>query len=855
MSSNAQPPVRTGLLDFLKNSSGSQFVIPVYQRNYTWTAGKEVRQYLEDLASVLKGEYANHFLGIIIYLDTPIDFSSREFSVIDGQQRLTTSFLVLYAIRSIIKDQGAKDAITSLDGQFLTNPFATNDNIKYKLKPLVSDDDVYQFIITERLDQVKDKDSKVYKNYLYILNYMKELSKCYSYNEILLALNKLYIVCIPLSEDDNAQKIFESINSTGVKLTAADLIRNFLLMDLSSDLQERYYNDYWMDLENYLGGDARELEAFFRFYLSIKMHALPNLNQVYKKFVEWYKSSEAMLTREEIFKDIITFAKYYYEIYQTDINEVDHRFRGAIKEFRKILSDMPAPLLMGLMDLYHNNKITADQLSQMVQVLNCYLIRRALSNLNTSNITRMFPPLLREIIDECDHDYRNIVDILKKNLVFKNINNNMFVPNDQQLRDYVINANMYKNHNVLRIFLDKLEHDNNPAPVELSGLSVEHLMPQTPTEEWYEQLGVDEETYQHNVNRLGNLTLAAKPDNSRMQNKVWTYKNNVLANTSHLTINQKILAKNHWDISAIAERIEELIVEINRLFPYPKASSKIIQTEEIFIHSSGIEARAMFYLDNGMVEIFEGSELYQHELADNYPDIEDERQALMKEGIVVRDGDRLIFKEPLRKYSNVKGETALSSSASLILHGSRNGWNYWQNSQGVLVKDDKEITRLYGNYEKVDDFVEKSRTSMTKIESERLNFWTEFNRFMTQKGKPFNIRKPSIKNCYDISIGHKWVHIVIALVNKYNYIIVELYIGDNKSLFDELYRRKEEIENKLGLALDWQRMNDKKASVIKSYIPGLDFDNQANYPELMEAILQRSLLMRDVFKFYLELSD
>lgn len=250
MSSNVQPPSRTGLLDFLKNSSGCQFVIPVYQRNYTWTSGKEVKQYLDDLKSVMDGEYSNHFLGIIIYLDKAIDFSSREFSVIDGQQRLTTTFLILYAIRSIMKEQEAFAEIDSLDGQFLTNPFSLEANIKYKLKPLISDDNVYQYIINDKVNEIKETDSKVYKNFKYILDYVKTLNKQYGFNQILMALNKLYIVCIPLSEDDNPQKIFESINSTGVKLTAADLIRNFLLMDLKSELQEEYYRNYWIKLEN-----------------------------------------------------------------------------------------------------------------------------------------------------------------------------------------------------------------------------------------------------------------------------------------------------------------------------------------------------------------------------------------------------------------------------------------------------------------------------------------------------------------------------------------------------------------------------------------------------------------------------
>ena len=246
-----QPPMRTGLLDFFRNSSGCQFVIPVYQRNYTWTAGKEVKQYLEDLESVLAGEFENHFLGIMIYLDTPIDYSAREFSVIDGQQRLTTTFLALYAVRSLFMQQGENDQVINIEGQYLTNPYSSA-KIKYKLKPMVSDDEVYQCIVEDKVDEIENKESNVYKNFIYIRNYFKELIVAgHTLNEILMAMNKLYVVCVPIGEDDNAQKIFESINATGVKLTASDLIRNFILMELESDIQDQYYINYWKKIEEY----------------------------------------------------------------------------------------------------------------------------------------------------------------------------------------------------------------------------------------------------------------------------------------------------------------------------------------------------------------------------------------------------------------------------------------------------------------------------------------------------------------------------------------------------------------------------------------------------------------------------
>ncbi|MDU6784201.1 DUF262 domain-containing protein [uncultured Peptoniphilus sp.] len=695
MNSTFQPPVRTGLLDFFKNSNGCQFVIPVYQRNYTWTAGKEVKQYLDDLKSVLIDEYSNHFLGIIIYLDTPLDFATREFSVIDGQQRLTTTFLILYAIKFLMKEQGATDAINNLEGQFLTNPFVSNDRIKYKLKPLVSDDDVYQFIVKDKVNQIENRESKIYKNYIYILNYIRELNGLYDYNQILLALNKLYVVCIPLSSNDNAQKIFESINATGVKLTASDLIRNFLLMDLDSEKQEEYYIDYWMELEKYLSDDSKKLENFFRFYLAGKNKTLPNKNAVYKEFVNWYKIQNHTLGREGVFKDVIKYARYYFEIYQKDINGLVKELRSSISEFRKILSDMPAPLLMGFYDLYDSYKITASQLSELIFVVNNYLIRRALCDIDTSSITRLFAHLLKDVEEDCKGNYDNIVDILKKNLVFKNINNGMYVPDNKQLHDMVVSSNMYKIKSTIRVFFDKLEHENNPAPVNLEELNIEHLIPQTPTKEWYEYLEIDEETYQRNVNRLGNLTLAAKVDNSKMQNKIWNYKNDILSSTSHLTINQSILEKEKWDIEEINYRTEFLIEEINRIFPYPQADEDILRVEEIFISSNGINASANFYIDNGDVEILEGSELYDFPNAENYPEIEDLRQELLDEGIIFYNEQKMVFKKSFMVNAKTKSRSALSSSADLILHGSRNGWEYWTNAEGKPLSQVREIAKYF----------------------------------------------------------------------------------------------------------------------------------------------------------------
>lgn len=690
---NYQPPIRTGLLDFFRNSSGCQFVIPVYQRNYTWTAGKEVKQYLDDMKSVLTGEYDNHFLGIMIYLDTAIDYSAREFSVIDGQQRLTTTFLTLYAIKELFEVQGENDQIKSLEGQYLTNPFSTA-KMKYKLKPLVADDEVYMHIVENEKDKIENTESNVYKNYMYIIQYLKNLLlEGHTLNNIIMALNKLYVVCVPIAESDNAQKIFESINATGVKLTSSDLIRNFILMDLPSDVQEDYYEKYWKVIEDYVSNDSKKLELFFRLFLAAKNYSLPNKNMVYRIFVKWFKDNNE--STENILKEIVKYADAYNTIYRKELKKVDSGLRNALKEYRRILSDMPAPALMEFYLLCKEGKIAENTYSEIVSIISTYLIRRSLCNYDTSGITRLFPVFLKDVLQDCNDDYCNIVEIVKKDLIVKNAGNSMSMPDDEQMRNAMFNSNMYNLRSPLRIVFDKMEHENNPAPVELNALSVEHLMPQTPTKEWLNLLGVDLEIYQKNVHRLGNLTLAAKVDNSAMGNRGWAYKNEILRSTNHLKINERILAVEKWTIKDIDDRTSELIEKICKLYPYPEISNEIIPKEEIFIKVNGITAKGYLSLDDGSVEIDTGSQLAKHENAENFPEIEDIRQELLDEEIIAEIDGVLQFVKPYTVYSKFANSTALSYAASIVLHGSKNGWAYWENNAGIALRDITELRNKF----------------------------------------------------------------------------------------------------------------------------------------------------------------
>ena len=262
---------------------------------------------------------------------------------------------------------------------------------------------------------------------------------------------------------DSPQKIFESINSTGAKLLSPDLIRNYILMDIESETQEKYYNNYWRKLEEYITGDSKKLELFFRMFLACKTKNLSNTTAVYHDFKVWYAYESLFSEVEEILKEILKHAKYYYNIYSKPIDDVDPALKSSIYDFRNILSDMPAPFLMEMYSLYDTineegqRLISSTHFNEIINVVNIYLIRRAICGLDTSDITRLFPVLLKDVMEDCDGNYSNIVDYVKKNLINKQRGKSAVMPDDETLRSFLAYANVYNLRLWLRIIFDKIE--------------------------------------------------------------------------------------------------------------------------------------------------------------------------------------------------------------------------------------------------------------------------------------------------------------------------------------------------------------------------------------------------------------
>lgn len=353
---------------------------------------------------------------------------------------------------------------------------------------------------------------------------------------------------------------------------------------------------------------------------------------------------------------------------------------------------------MGMYKLYKNKEsdsvvsISGEQFASIVSVINSYLIRRAISGLDTSDITRLFPTLLKNVLDDCNEDYSKIVEYTKKNLINKNRGKSAYMPDDTQLKNAVRYANVYNLRLPLKVILKKLENQNNSAPVNSKNLSIEHLMPQTPTKEWLEALGVNEIEYENNVHRLGNLTLAAKIDNSKMKNNPWDYKKAVLASTSHLKINEEILQTKEWNLNAINDRTEKLLDKINELYPYCSASDDVIIKYNLSLDSSGIHAEGILYEEDGSVEILAGSEMvdYRSIMTGEAWEIE-YYEDLLEEQIIKENENKMVF---IKNYVfTVKRKTALSLTASLLTGGSKSGWESWKDVDGNVLNESKYIQK------------------------------------------------------------------------------------------------------------------------------------------------------------------
>jgi uncharacterized protein with ParB-like and HNH nuclease domain len=557
------------IYQFLEGS-GKSFVIPVYQRDYAWTKVNCLKLW-NDLIDLNNNSRSDHFLGTLVTIGSGF----QEYTVIDGQQRLTTVSLLLKALHDFLeKNKGKSEEENVLIEQlmdFLINKYSKEKNKRIRLKPNKQDKEFFENLFEKSNDL--DVNSNIINNYNFFLN--KISSKELTPQQIFDSFRKLKVVLIDLVRgQDDPQLIFESLNSTGVDLTAGDLIRNYILMDLEPVEQEKLYKQYWIEIEN-LTGDIAE---FIRNYLIFKERTWVKKADVYSVFKE-YSFKNFKRDKEEILNDLLTFAELFSWFVQIKKHK-NIEINKKLSRLNKLEFTICYPYLFDIFNDIKFQNLSETNIIEILTLIESYAFRKILVDNTTQGLNKMFITLSKEIKKE-DSWKEEYINILSYILLEKRVSQK--VPTNEEFENALINKEIYrlqaKNKNFL---LESLENYDSAYPVNVENLTVEHIMPQTPTKEWKLKLGDNwQEIHNKYLHTLGNLSLTAK--NSELSNNSLESKQQIDFQTSKLKLNYKLDNQTNWNEEVIIERAKNLIKNAEAIWPYPKTTySKPIPEEQTF---------------------------------------------------------------------------------------------------------------------------------------------------------------------------------------------------------------------------------------------------------------------------------
>lgn len=722
------------------DEEGAQFIIPIYQRNYSWKH-KNIKQLLEDIEKILTNNKYEHYLGSVVYYDDTNSREIKKYLIIDGQQRITSMFIFLYAIINYYKENKISEEYLKLN-KYLKNNWQDKDENKLRLKPKISDDTEFEKIIDGRSDL--NNQSSVTQAYY---QFKEQINKWYKWckekkenfiNKILDCFdNKINIVCVYLKNDgqsDNAQQIFESINSTGRPLDPSDLIRNYLLMGLNEKQQKDLFTNYWWKIEDMFKDNKDfSLDEVFRIFLAYENKNYCSKEKLYDEFKNWYlnknqdKEKAPYEMAEEFLDTFLSFCNHLKLIYFENESKIDKDIRKNISEFRKYFQIVPAPLLIKCYELYLNNSIDYMTFNNIIFLIHSFFIRRAICDIDTKGITNIFPQILGKVLDKCKNNFSNIFDIIKFYLVNKFINSESRMPIDKEIISQLKVINSYSHVPLLKLVLLKIETQNNENILDPKKLSIDHIAPQKPNEEWLKNFESKNE-YESLVDTIGNLTLVSSQDNSSMGNHSFEYKQKILKQQNHIKLNIKILETHKWNGEEILKRSEFLAHEIIKLYPYQLSNLKLEdeeQKQEIYGKWGNKKATAYLFR-NGDVEIQPGSQISDlYKNGSPYQKFKDKFKELYANNIIVLDGDEYIFQDKYLFSPKRKNSTALSYSANFLIccdtSGKISGREFWKDLNGkkLSYSDDDELNTI--NNAKIHEKYEYNESS-----NNILKLWAEF---------------------------------------------------------------------------------------------------------------------------------
>ncbi|MUU57071.1 DUF262 and DUF1524 domain-containing protein [Helicobacter pylori] len=552
------------LLGFFEENQNNQFVIPIYQRVYSW--GKEQCKQLWDDIIKTGGndQIEGHFIGSILYVQVDATHSSP-LLIIDGQQRLTTITLLLIALRNRSSDEVKCKEMES----YLINSDKDGDK-KFRLILSESDKDTLLSLIDKNKRKPSEPSLKIVENFKLFEEWIRKNTD--KLETIFKGLEKLMIVWIALKkEKDDPQLIFESMNSKGIELTQTDLIRNYIVMETEVEKQEDFYNQYWRAMEEDFKQSEKQskredlFNKFVRHYLTIKTGNIPNIKKVYEAFKD-YQQKEG-IEIENLLKDLQKYCGFFCQI--AFKKEADKDLNKALSFLVDLEMDVVYPLLLELYSDYRDGVLSNKDFIHIINLTESYLCRRAVCGLGTNSLNKIFPSFTKKI------DKKQYLKSVEKH--FGSLKGNQRFPNNDEFKDSFITIDFYKLKKN-RYFLERLEKFDTKEPVDTQKCNIEHIMPQTLTPEWQKDLGENfEEIHEKYLHTIGNLTLTGY--NAEYSNKSFQEKRDMEKGfkQSSLKLNQNLKGSEPFGEKEIEKRANDLVDWALKIWTYPILEAETLE--------------------------------------------------------------------------------------------------------------------------------------------------------------------------------------------------------------------------------------------------------------------------------------
>ena len=556
-----------------------QFIIPVFQRDYTWTRQQCQQLWTDVLRASAGGTNGSHFMGSIVYIGADLSSAFQSWLLIDGQQRLTTLTVLLIALRDHIKAtgwSGGEDSPTvdKIDAYYLKNTLESGKR-RYKLVLRRRDNATLHALVGGKdLSELEEDCSELIVEAYHFFRSALEAPSC-DLGDVYRGIARLNIVDVTLNRGlDNPQLVFESMNSTGVDLQQSDLVRNYLLMGLTESEQTRLYDKYWSKIESLFQASGNAFDWFLRDYVALEKRLTQQiqLDRIYDEFKAfWSPDMERPL--EELLADMLRAARTYASF--LGIAPMQRPWLADAMSHMRSLNTTQGLLIMRLYDCHEKDLLSQDEFVRAVRLIESYLLRRAVLGMETRSYWSIFARMARDIDRESAFDSFQVA-------LARLRDSNRF-PTDDEFRRGLQERDLY-GLRVCKHILDRLENAGYQEPSPVHDYSIEHIMPQgiADAPRWQEMLGENwAEIHETWLHRLGNLTLTAY--NSKYSNRPFDEKKTVDGGFRHsaVRLNQYVRDQSGWTAAEMEDRGNLLVERALGIWRHHEADAASIQAADI----------------------------------------------------------------------------------------------------------------------------------------------------------------------------------------------------------------------------------------------------------------------------------